>query len=207
MPTVRLSGLGLLSLVVCVSLACQPNGAQVSVETVEQSPKQSPKQSPSLKRGPANGKVFLESYVSATNAKDMEKRRRLIHPDYLSCMTADNKDYYERYFANEFEKNVFPQDCSGASIQNLAAGEAIPITSGVKGCRVRAQAIAADAPLLLANDFSYPARPTHWLQIEYGDRSKMVQLIQDGGSWFEVIPCPKPETLKMFRERQTKGGK
>lgn len=129
------------------------------------------------------------------------KRKRTIHPSYLSCIE-EGKDFYESIFLNEFKSEI-PQACSKASIKKVAAGEPTMLGNNEQACSVSLKAIAANETLLFEGNFSYPVRPTHWLQIQYGDKSKMIQVVQDNGKWFEAIPCAKPETIKKFQEQKT----
>jgi hypothetical protein len=47
-------------------------------------------------------------------------------------------------------------------------------------------------------------KPTHLIQVslrrdEFKSRTLLVQVAEDNGAWFEVIPCPVPDVLETMR--------
>ena len=53
---------------------------------------------------------------------------------------------------------------------------------------------------MFAEQFDYPVRPTHLLQIDFATGSNssttlLLQVVREGQEWREVVPCPRPETI------------
>jgi hypothetical protein len=124
---------------------------------------------------------FISEYVAAINAKDVGKLKRLVHPKCLACITDENRDYYEDYFSHEIKEHI-PDDYKISNIKP----------------------IGKDEPLLMSEAFSYPVRPTHWVQIDfqkgpYDSTSILRQIIKFNDTWFMVVPCPTSSTVKQFR--------
>ncbi len=195
-----LFSMSMLGVLLSLSMSCQQGNYQVISDA---SQKVTNKDGATAEnKGAANEGAFLEAVITAINSKDLVKRKQTIHPSYLSCIE-EGKDFYESIFLNGFKSEI-PQACSKSPIKKLAAGEPTTIMgNNEQACSVSLKAIAANETLLLEDNFSYPVRPTHWLQIQYGDKSKMIQAVQDKGKWFEAIPCAKPETIKKFQEQKT----
>lgn len=129
---------------------------------------------------------FVKEYVAAVEAKDVARLKKLVHPECLAPINDENRDYYDDYFSGEIEKSI-PDNY-----------EIIDVT-----------AIDKDAPLMMTEVFSYPVRPTHWVQIDfmtgpYESESILRQIVKFEDTWYMVVPCPKPEAMKQFREAQIK---
>ncbi len=53
---------------------------------------------------------------------------------------------------------------------------------------------------MFADHLDYPVRPTHLLQLDFetGPNSStalVMQIASEGGRWYEVAACPKPEAM------------
>ena len=64
--------------------------------------------------------------------------------------------------------------------------------------------LPADQAPMFAEQFDYPVRPTHLIQIDFatGPNSSttlLLQIVRDGQEWREVVPCPRPETIAAWR--------
>jgi hypothetical protein len=72
--------------------------------------------------------------------------------------------------------------------------------------------VRAGQPLLFADKFDYPVRPTHHLQLDFQPEpmrssTVLLQVAREEGRWYEVTPCPKPATIaavKAAREAEAK---
>lgn len=125
---------------------------------------------------------FIKEYVAAVNAKDVVKLKRLVHPKCLACINDENGDFYDAYFSNEIED---------------------PIPDNYKIIEIKP--IGKDEQLMMSEAFSYPVRPTHWVQIDfekgpYDSTSILRQIVKHGDTWLMVMPCPTQQTVKWFRE-------
>ncbi len=125
---------------------------------------------------------FIGKYVAAINAKDIVALKELVHPECLACINDENRDYYDEYFSGEIKGHI-PDNYKILDIK--------PIDK--------------DEPLLMSDMFSYPVRPAYWAQIDfeiepYNSKSILRQVVKSENTWFMVLPCPKPETVKKFRE-------
>jgi hypothetical protein len=124
---------------------------------------------------------FIKEYVAAVNAKDVEKLKRLVHPKCLVCINNENRDYYHDYFSSEIKESI-PDNYKIGNVKS----------------------IGKDEPVLMPEAFSYPVRPTHWVQVDfergpYDSTSILRQIVKLNDTWFMVVPCPTPNTVKQFR--------
>ena len=58
--------------------------------------------------------------------------------------------------------------------------------------------------LLFADKFDYPVRPTHTVQLDFvlaphGSKTMLLYLVRDANRWYEMTPCPRPETIAAAR--------
>ena len=152
---------------------------------------------------------FVAASVAAVNARDSAARVRLIHPQCVACMSADNRDFYDAVLWAR--QDSLPQACTLVSVQQLAPGRAADITrADGRACIVSVTAIPPGERPFGEGALSYPVRPTHQLQIQTGRMAndtlgmlvRQIQLVHDHDSWHEVVPCPTPEALRRFREQR-----
>ncbi len=125
---------------------------------------------------------FIKEYVAAVNAKNIIKLKKLVHPKCLACINDENRDYFDDYFTREIEERI-PDSYKIVDIKPIGKDEA----------------------LLMPEVFSYPVRPTHWIQIDfekgaYDSKSILRQVIKLGDTWFMVVPCPTQHAIKRFRK-------
>ena len=127
-------------------------------------------------------KKFVSDYVAAVNGKDVDGLNHLVHPKYLACINNENQDYFDDYFSREIRESI-PNSYKITNITPIGNAE----------------------PLLMAEAFSYPVRPTHWIQIDfatgaYDSKSILRQIVKVEDAWFMVVPCPTLDTVKRFRQ-------
>lgn len=125
---------------------------------------------------------FIKKYVTAINTKDIVALKELVHPECLACINDENRDYYDEYFSGEIKGHI-PDNYKILDIKP----------------------IDRDEPLLMSVMFSYPVRPAYWVQIAFetkpnSSRSVLRQVVESDGTWYMVLPCPKPEAVKKFKE-------
>jgi hypothetical protein len=124
----------------------------------------------------AEARAFVVRFVDASNSKSIESRRALLHPKSLPCASTAPEAFYVWMVTRQL-KDTIPADYTW-KLTPLPPGE----------------------PLMFADKFDYPVRPTHTLQLDFNlapPRSKtmVLQLVHEGNRWFEMTPCPKPETI------------
>ena len=132
-----------------------------------------------LGREPDPG-AFVKELVEAINSKSLDRRRALLHPKAVPCTHGEPGSFYEETVARQGRRGV-PADYTW----KLAP-------------------ILADQPVMFADKFDYPIRPTHLLQLDFktGTNSHttlILQLARDANRWREVTPCPKAETIAEAR--------
>ena len=125
---------------------------------------------------------FIAKYIATVNAHDVEQLKRLVHPKCLACINNENQDYFHDYFSREIKESI-PNNYKITNIRPISTVE----------------------PLLMPEAFSYPVRPTHWVQIDfargaYDFKSILRQIVRVEDAWFMVVPCPTPNTVKRFRQ-------
>ena len=120
--------------------------------------------------------AFVTALVEAINGKSPERRKALLHPKSIPCMAGDAAPFFDQILARQLR-------------------EPVPANP-----RWSVRALPPDQPLMFADKFDYPLRPTHTLQIDFEQgpargRTFLLQVVRDGNTWREILPCPKPATL------------
>jgi hypothetical protein len=131
----------------------------------------------------AETRAFVARVVETINSKDLERRRTLVHPACQRCTRIAPELFYNVMVARQGREPI-PPDYTW-KLDPVPAGE----------------------PLMFAEQFDYPVRPTHMLQIIFvpapsSSKTLVVQLVHEGRNWFEMVPCPKPTTIVKAREIQ-----
>jgi hypothetical protein len=135
--------------------------------------------------------AFAPRLVAAINGKDLERRRALMHPRTLACVTPQTRPYFEEMLASQFRHTI-------------------PASH-----RVRAETVAADRPLSFGKGVEFPLRPTHEVHIDYEtgphkSTTIIAFVAYTKAGWREVGVCMKPEIVprlqaaKEAREKQEK---
>ena len=125
-------------------------------------------------------RAFVVSVVEALNSKSLERRRALLHPKSLPCAGTEPDSFYRWMATRQFKDSVPPD------------------------YKWKVTALPADQPLMFADKFDYPVRPTHTLQLDYslaphGGKTMLLYIVRDANRWYEMTPCPRPETLAAAR--------
>jgi hypothetical protein len=125
--------------------------------------------------------AFVQDLVAAINSKNLDRRKALLHPKSLVCVTDTSGSFHEAMFGRQ-------------------ARRGIPATY-----QWTVTPVPRDQPPMFADRFDYPIHPTHLLQIDYAtgpthSTSVILQLVYDAGQWREVTACPKAETIEGARE-------
>jgi hypothetical protein len=120
---------------------------------------------------------FLVEYVTAFNAKDVDRLRSLLHPRSLACITSDNKRIYDEALA------VLIRD---------------PIPSRHE---FRTTLVGAQNELPFKGYAEFPIRPSHEIRITYSrgledSAEHELWLLLERDRWYEVDPCMTEATLK-----------
>jgi hypothetical protein len=132
-------------------------------------------------------RAFVASIVEALNSKSAERRRELLHPKSLPCATIEPDSFYTWMVTRQFKDSV-PADY-----------------------RWKITPVPPEQPLMFADKFDYPVRPTHTLQLDFqlaphGGKTMLLYLVRDANRWYEMTPCPRLETLAAARAaRQAEG--
>lgn len=124
----------------------------------------------------AQASGFVSDLVAAINSKNPERRKTLLHPKSLACVSAESGSAYRW-------------------METRQAAYAIPA-----GYKWKITPLSPDRPAPFADRFDYPIRPTHLLEIDfetgpYRSAGLVLQVVYDTKQWYEVTACPKPETV------------
>lgn len=139
-----------------------------------------------LAQGTDEAGAFVKNLVEAVNSKSLDRRKALVHPKALVCATAERASFYH-WMVTQQARDTVPADYKWK------------ITPS-----------PPDQPLMFADKFDYPIRPTHVLQLDFetGPSRSMTMIlliVYDAKQWHEVIACPKPETIAAWQAaRQAK---
>ena len=145
-------------------------------------PKQSaPQTSLESANAPTSEDAFVKAFVSAINAKDASKLKSLMHSKCRAAVTDANREFFDEMLKGDLDLEI-PADYS------------ITVTP-----------IAPDDPLPFTQMVTYPARPTHTVQIDYEESdTKGVTLIRwvvvEESGWWLCQPIPTAEAMAKRRE-------
>jgi hypothetical protein len=132
-------------------------------------------------------RAFVANVVEALNSKSPARRQALLHPRSLPCATIEPDSFYTWMVTRQFKDSV-PADY-----------------------KWKITPVPPEQPLMFADKFDYPVRPTHTLQLDFqlaphGGKTMLLYLVRDADRWYEMTPCPRPETLAAARAaRQAEG--
>jgi hypothetical protein len=124
--------------------------------------------------------AFAPRLVAAINGKNLERRRALLHPRTLACITPQTRPFIEQGVTAQLRHSI-PADH-----------------------QLRVETVAADFQLSLADGIEFPLRPTHAVYIDWETGPfKGVTIIAlvayTEGGWREVLPCIKPEKVPQMQ--------
>ncbi|MDD5349249.1 MAG: hypothetical protein PHQ12_03465 [Chthoniobacteraceae bacterium] len=134
--------------------------------------------------------TFLEAYIAANNAKDIEKIKELNHPKDLDALRAFFASHKPAAFAGTFEKVLL----RGAIPENHP-----PFI---------VQRYRKDSPLPQAGWMEWPVPPTHQVQFtvktatgpnSYDSSSFVIELVHADKRWFVLHGVPGPKMLEMIK--------
>lgn len=145
-------------------------------------PKQSAARTPvESANAPTSEDAFVKAFVSAINAKDASQLEALIHPKCRAAVTDSSRAFFDEMSKRDLARKI-PADYG------------LTVTP-----------IAADDPLPFAAMVTYPARPTHTVQIDYEEsENRGVTLVRwvvvEEGKWWLCQPIPTAEAIAKRRE-------
>lgn len=124
--------------------------------------------------------AFVKKLVDAINSKSLDRRKALVHPKLLACATAEPDSFYH-WMVTRQARNTVPA-----------------------GYKWTIKPVPPDQPLMFADKFEYPVRPTHVVQLDFETgpnrgTTMILHIANDSKQWHEVIACPKPETIAAGR--------
>ncbi len=130
---------------------------------------------------PTSEDAFVKAFVSAINAKDVGKLEALIHPKCRAAVTDANKAYFDEMFERDLDRKI-PADY-----------------------RLTVTPIGPDDPLPFVPMVTYPARPTHTVQIDYEESdNRGVTLVRwvvvEESSWWLCLQIPTAEAMAKRQE-------
>ena len=133
--------------------------------------------------GPAE--TLAQDFVKAVNDKSIDRRMKILHPKTAACINPQTQPFFDWIFSRQF-KYVIP--ASYKTKMQPSTGSAFS---------------PAEAK------FDYPVRPTHILQIDYSSRpfsstTIVLSIVEEGGRWYEVLPCPQPGAVSMAKASEAK---
>jgi len=144
---------------------------------------------PAMADSPDRPLEFAPRLVAAINGKNVDRRKELLHPKTLACITPQTQPFIEDWLADQFRYSI------PASYKS------------------RFDVIPADRALSVADGVTFPLRPTHQVQIDWETGPQqgvtfvaMVAYTESG--WREVWPCISPQkvpamqTAKEMRRQQ-----
>ena len=132
--------------------------------------------------------AFVRSLIDAINARTVAARAALVHPQSRACITGDVGEWWRDSVTRQAETPV-PADHTWTMMT-----------------------LSADDARAASDRFDWPLAPTHALQLVLRDgpstsRTLIVRVAKDGGTWAEVVPCAKPETVQAIRAAKAKGAR
>jgi len=118
---------------------------------------------------------FAREIVKAIQSRNTEQRMAVLHSKSRACIDSMTRPYYDWIFTRQFRYQL-PDRFKVTSSPFSGPTGPLPDKS------------------------AYPVKPTHQVQIDFAlsptrNMSIVVLARNDGNRWFEVLPCPSPETL------------
>ena len=118
---------------------------------------------------------FAREIVEAIRSKNQDRRMAALHPKSRACINGTTQPYFDWIFTRQFRYQLPAKFKVSSS----------PLTGSIDP---------------LPDKSAYPVTPTHQVQIDFttspfSSTSIVVLATQDGKRWYEVLPCPTPETL------------
>jgi hypothetical protein len=132
---------------------------------------------------------FAPRLVAAINGKNLDRRKALLHPKTLACITPQTRPFVEESLAEQFRYDI------------------------PAGHKMRADAIPADRPVALGDGVAFPLVPTHQVQIDWETGPQrgvtiVAMVAYTEGGWREVGPCfsagkvPSMQAMKEARRKE-----
>jgi len=120
---------------------------------------------------------FAPRLVAAINGKNADRRRALLHPKTLACITRETRPFIEQSLADQFRYTI-PADY-----------------------RSRVEAIPAERPLQVADGVTFPLRPTHQVQLDgqTGPQQGVTfvgRVAYTESAWGDGWPCITPTKVQ-----------
>jgi hypothetical protein len=142
---------------------------------------------------PLNGQVSVsvqpetlaQAFVKAINDKSVDGRMKILHPKTVACVNSQTQPFFDWIFSRQF-KYVIPASY-----------------------KIKMQPSTGTAFSPAEVKFDFPVSPTHILQIDYSTRpfsstTIVLSIVEEGGRWYEVLPCPQPEAVSMAKASEAK---
>ncbi len=132
--------------------------------------------------------TFAKEFVDAVNSKSTERRLSLLHPKSRVCVNVQTQPYYDWIFSRQL-RQVIPA-----------------------AYKVTTKPVPGEKALVSDGRSDYPLRPTQQLQIDfetgpYSSTSIILLIVHDGTRWYEVLPCPRPETITYVKAAEAERSK
>ena len=114
--------------------------------------------------------VFVNQYIQAFNAKDLEQLRSLLHPASIACVASQAQYFYDEMLKTHIR-------------------EPIPRTA-----RVDTKTVDDHQELPGKGWAEFPIRPSHEIHVTYSrgpedSADLIVWAVQQNGRWYQVEPC------------------
>jgi len=169
----------LIGVTLVILTACKPQEQNAPQEPDARQAARPKTPSPQVALDPEEA-VLAEAFISAVNSDDRQKLEGLVHSQCRAHITPDNRGFFDAAFDHDLAESVPAQHEWGF---------------------VR----MPEGPPPLSHAFNFPVRPTHQLQITFGDDPEEPERIthyvaRDGKRWAIVIPYPTEEALARMRE-------
>lgn len=129
--------------------------------------------------------TLAKDFVKAINDKSVEGRLKILHPKTAACINPQTQPFFDWIFSRQF-KHVIPTNY-----------------------KTKMQPSTGNAFSPAEAKFDYPVSPTHILQIDYSSRpfsstTIVLSIVEEGGRWYEVLPCPQAEAVSMAKANEAK---
>jgi len=127
--------------------------------------------------------VFTERVVDAIRSRSAERRKTLVHPRSLACWTTPQaKPFFDEIISRQLGYTI-PASYSSAVTHT-----------------------ASDL-LMFQEQLDYPVRPTWQIRIHFDTEpsagvNMVFSIVHDAGRWYEVLPCPRPDTIANMQSRK-----
>ncbi len=137
--------------------------------------------------GDAARRRLVQQYMDAIRTRDVDALTRLTHSASRACVDDASRPFFDSVLEGDLRH---ARAVAGYRITRIVPAGALSV------------------PGVSDTLFREPVAATHEFQVDFGTAASQTTLIRRiapvDGAWYIVVPCPTPDGLERFREREVR---